>query len=140
NPEVIRYIGDGEPWSLERAREFVERQMRHYSERQYCLWKMSIKDTGEFAGFSGIQPLVESDDVEIGWWLAQKFCREGLPSAARGEVLRDAFGRVGLRRVVSVALPENVRSTRIMEKLGMKFEKEKAHKGFNVVMYSIEKT
>ena len=137
DPEVVRYISDGVPWPLDRCREFVERQMRHFSNLQFCLWKLNLKETGEFAGFCGIQPLHDSQEIEIGWWLARKFWRKGLAIEAAREALHDAFERVGLRRVVSIALRENLRSTRIMEKLGMTFDRETTHKGFRVALYSI---
>jgi RimJ/RimL family protein N-acetyltransferase len=44
-----------------------------------------------------------------------------------------------LNRIVSVAQRENRASTRIMEKIGMKFERETVHRNFPVVLYSIEK-
>ena len=43
----------------------------------------------------------------------------------------------GLQRIVSIAMRENVASTHIMEKLGMKYERETAHRGFAVVMYAV---
>ena len=70
DPEVMRYIGDGMPWPEERARQFVERQMSLFDERRFCLWKLALKDSG-LIGFCGLQPLPESEEIEIGWWLAR---------------------------------------------------------------------
>jgi len=53
--------------------------------------------------------------------------------------LRDGFERAGLKRIVSVAMPENRASIHIMEKLGMHFEREATRRGFAVVLYAMEK-
>lgn len=133
DPEVMRYISDGQAWTDEQIREFVARQMNCYAARQYCLWKLILKETGAPAGFCGIQPLVSTPDIEIGWWLARACWGQGLAT----EALRDAFGRVGLDRVVAVAQPANRASIRVMEKLGMSFERNTIHKGVPVVLYSV---
>ncbi len=136
DPEVVRYISDGVPWPRERAQEFVARQIGHFRERQFCLWKLTLKETGEFAGFCGIQPWGDTGEVEIGWWLAQAHWRKGLAIEAAREALRDAFERVGLRRIVSLAVPENERSIHIMRKLGMQFERMATHRGYEVALYA----
>ena len=51
--------------------------------------------------------------------------------------LRDAFERVQLDRIVSIAKPENTASTRIMEKLGLEFETEFLNEGLRLVRYAI---
>src|SRR5579863_318798 len=137
NPEVMRYITDCEPWPDEGIREFVMRQMSCYAARQFCLWKLILKETGAVAGFCGIQPLVDTPDIEIGWWLARDRWGQGLATEAAREALRDAFQRVGLERVVAVAQPANRASIRVMEKLGMSFERNTAHKGIPVALYSV---
>ena len=45
----------------------------------------------------------------------------------------------GLKRIVAIAQPENRASIRVMEKLGMRFERETTHRGFTVVLYAINK-
>lgn len=51
--------------------------------------------------------------------------------------MRDGFERAGLRRIVAVAQPANRASLRVMEKLGMRYERDILHKGMDVVLYSI---
>jgi len=138
--EVMRYIANGEPWSKTRTREFVDRQIRQFEERGFCLWKLALKDGGgEVDGFCGIQPLAETEDVEIGWWLARRHWDKGIATEAAREVLRDAFERAGLGRIVAIALAENKASLRVMEKVGMKYEREHVHRGIPVVMFAVAK-
>ncbi len=49
----------------------------------------------------------------------------------------DGFRRVRLRRVVAIARPDNLASLRVMQKLGMTYERDLIYKGVPVVLYSI---
>jgi ribosomal-protein-alanine N-acetyltransferase len=137
--EVMRYISDGKPWPDERIREFVGRQAAHFDRLGYCLWKLLHKDSSEMIGFCGLQPLDGTPETEIGWWLARAWWGQGLATEAAREALRNGFERAGLKRIVAVALPANRTSIQVMEKLGMKYEREIVHRGFDVVLYAIDR-
>ena len=134
----MRYIGDGTPWSEERSRQFVERQIELYGERGFCLWKLSPKEGGGLIGFCGLQPLPGTPDIEIGWWLARAWWGRGLATEAARAALGDGFERVGLSRIVAIAQPANTASIRIMLKLGMRHEGTIKPRGIPVVLYSVE--
>jgi RimJ/RimL family protein N-acetyltransferase len=136
DPEVVRYIGDGTPWPEERARKFVARQMVTFDERAFCLWKLSPKEAGGVIGFCGLQPLPETDEIEIGWWLARAWWRRGLATEAARTAIEDGFGRARLTRIVAIAQPLNVASIAIMRKLGMRFERMAEARGIPVVLYA----
>ena len=139
NREVVRYISNGEPWPDERIREWATRQVTHFAKFGFCFWKLIHKETGEMIGFCGLQPveLEGAPEIEIGWWLAPAWWGQGYATESAREAMRDGFERTGLPRIVSIAMRENVASTHIMEKLGMKFERETTHRGFAVVMYAV---
>ncbi|HUJ31765.1 MAG TPA: GNAT family N-acetyltransferase [Candidatus Acidoferrum sp.] len=137
DPEVMRYISSGQPWPEERIREFVARQIACHGARSYCLWRLLLKDTGAMIGFCGLQPLDGTPEIEIGWWLDRAWWGQGLATEAAREAMKDGFERAALERIVAIAQPENRASIHVMEKLGMRFERETTHKGFPVVLYAI---
>lgn len=137
DPEVMRYINDGSPWPDDRIQEFVQRQITCFRERGYCMWKLTEPHTGQMIGFCGLQPLANTPDIEIGWWLARSHWGRGLATEAARAALRDGLERVGLQRVIAVAHPDNRASRHVMEKLGMRYERDTQHKGIGVVLYSI---
>jgi len=137
DPEVMRHITGGKAWSDAQTQEFLARQMRHFTERGFCLWKLQLNGDDEAVGLCGIQPLEGTSDIEIGWWLARRHWGEGIATEAARAAMRDAFTRVGLDRLVAIARAENAASLRIMEKLGMKYEREHVHRGIPVVMFGI---
>jgi ribosomal-protein-alanine N-acetyltransferase len=137
DPQVMRYIHDGTPWQETRSREFVERQMALFAARQFCLWKLAPRQDGPLIGFCGLQPLPETSEIEIGWWLARDQWGRGLATEAAREALRDGFERVGLERIVAIAQPANGASVHIMQKLGMQFERMTEARGIPVVLYAL---
>jgi RimJ/RimL family protein N-acetyltransferase len=134
----MRYIGDGTPWSEERSRQFVERQIALFDERGFCLWKLVPRLHNEARGpigFCGLQPLRETEEIEIGWWLARAWWGRGLATEAARAALRDGFERVGFERIVAIAQPANTASIGIMRKLGMRFERMAESRGIPVVLW-----
>jgi ribosomal-protein-alanine N-acetyltransferase len=140
DPEVMRYIADGKPWPEERIREFVGRQLGHFDRLGYCLWKLLLKETLAMIGFCGLQPLDGTAETEIGWWLARGSWGKGLATEAARAALQDGFERAGLARIVAVALAANRASIHVMGKLGMKYEREMIHRGFDVVLYAVNRS
>jgi len=139
DPEVMRYITGGAPWSDEQVQSFVDRQVKLYLDRGFCRWKLFEKPDGETVGFCGVGILRDGLEPEIGWWLARRCWGRGLATEAARAALRDAFERVRLERVVSIARPANAASRRIMEKLGLEFECEFESEGVRLVRYAIDR-
>ncbi len=139
DPEVMRHITGGDPWSDEQIRNFVGRQIRLYAERGFCRWKLLTKPAGEMIGFCGVGIWREGFEPEIGWWLARRCWGRGLATEAARPALRDAFERAGLCRIVSIARPANFASIAIMRKLGLEFETEFESDSVSLVRYAIDR-
>jgi [ribosomal protein S5]-alanine N-acetyltransferase len=137
--EVMRHITGGAPWSDNRIQCFVDEQVRLYSERGFCRWKLICKKTSEFVGFCGVGFWRDEPDPEIGWWLARSSWGRGLATEAARIVLADAFDRVRMVRIVSIARPENTASTRVMQKLGLMLDCEFERDGVRLVKYAAQR-
>lgn len=138
--EVMRYITGGVPWTDEQIQSFVDRQVKLYSERNFCRWKLLAKPAGEMIGFCGVGFWRDAKDPEIGWWLARWCWGRGLATEAARTALRDAFERAGLDRIISITRPANTASTRIMEKLGLTLECEFESDGVRLLQYVIDRS
>jgi RimJ/RimL family protein N-acetyltransferase len=57
--------------------------------------------------------------VEVGWRLARDYWGRGFASEAARAAVADGFNRIDLEEIVSFTVPANVRSTRVMERLGL---------------------
>jgi len=83
--------------------------------------------------------LVGGPEVEIGWWLAPAYWGKGLATEAARQALAYGFEVGNLYRIVAIAQSANRDSLRVMERIGMRFEREAVHKGIRVVLYSIDR-
>jgi len=121
DPDVMEYF----PKRLTRAEsdEFAARIRATLSASSFGLWAVEWPGETDFAGYVGLAiPTFEADFtpcVEIGWRLARSSWGKGVAPEAAMEVLRHGFGACGLREIVSFTSTENLRSQRVMEKIGM---------------------
>jgi RimJ/RimL family protein N-acetyltransferase len=74
--------------------------------------------------------------LEEGFWLAHAYWGNGLATEAAQAVMDYGFGTLGLQRIVAVVHPENRASLRVLQKLGMTFERMAVHQGVEHVLYS----
>ena len=103
--------------------EMAERIMAHFDRHGFGLYAVAQKDGEEFIGFTGLNiPSFEAHfmpAVEIGWRLAYKHWGCGYATEAAQAVLAHAFHTLNLPEIVSFTVPENIRSRRVMEKIGL---------------------
>ena len=105
---------------------FVDRIEAHFTERGYGLWALQIPGEADFIGYVGLS--VPSFDahfmpaVEIGWRLDRAHWGRGYATEAARASITDGFQRIGLADIVSFTVPANVRSIRVMERLGMRHD------------------
>jgi len=94
-------------------------------------WAVEIPGKAPFAGCVGLSAVSFQADftpcVEVGWRLARQFWGHGYATEAALAAMEDGFERVGLHEIVSFTVPANVRSIRVMEKIGMTFSGEFDH-------------
>src|SRR5690606_29768602 len=89
----------------------------------FGLWAVEVPDVASFIGFAGLSiPRFEAHFtpcVEIGWRLAAPYWNRGYTSEAARAILGFGFETLQLKEIVSFTTPENLRSRRVMEKIGM---------------------
>jgi RimJ/RimL family protein N-acetyltransferase len=109
--------------SREESDASVDRFEAGFDSRGYGLWAVERRDTGEFIGFTGLNPMPSGvpgeGGVEIGWRLARAHWGHGFATEAALESLRFAFDELGLSHVNSITALSNTRSRSVMERIGM---------------------
>jgi RimJ/RimL family protein N-acetyltransferase len=95
----------------------------HFAEHEFGLWAVEIQGVAPFAGFIGLNVPSFSAHftpcVEIGWRLAADFWGRGYATEGARAALQFGFDELRLDEIVSMTVPANQRSWRVMEKLGM---------------------
>jgi ribosomal-protein-alanine N-acetyltransferase len=134
DPRVLEYLVT-EPWSDERIQLFINKGIEVAKTRGWILWPVIHRDDAELIGFCGFGDGFPPD-VEIGWRLLPEYWECGLATEAAKAVMKYGFDTFQFDRLISVTHHANRRSIRVMEKLGMAFEKSFSHKGVEVVCYA----
>jgi RimJ/RimL family protein N-acetyltransferase len=121
DPRVMEFF----PTSLSLAESdaLVDRAQAHFDRHGFGPFAVELLENQSFIGFVGLSipnfdaPFMPA--VEIGWRLAFDSSGRGLATEGARAVVRYAFEDLGLDSLVSFTVPENLRSRRVMEKLGM---------------------
>jgi len=116
--DVMRYFV--RPLSFEESSLMLFRFREAIEARGWGLWAVEVD--GEFAGFAGLsQPSFTSHFTpctEIGWRFRQEFWGRSIAFAAAQAAENFAFSKLGLNQLVSFTTESNLRSRRLMERLG----------------------
>jgi len=125
DPRVSEFLAGG--LSRDKSDRLIERIEHHFTRHGFGLWAAELRP-GAVAdplliGYVGLSvPAFAAHFtpcVEIGWRLAAEYWGHGLATEGAREVVRHAFEELGLPALVSMTVPANLRSRRVMEKLGM---------------------
>lgn len=121
DPAVMEHF----PRRLDRTESdaLMDRFDRGFDEHGYGAWAVEIRGGAPFIGFAGLEnPTFEAHftpAVEVGWRLASGHWGNGYATEAALAALDFGFDVVGFQEIVSFCIPANVRSRRVMERIGM---------------------
>ncbi len=122
DPEVRRFFT--KTLTAEESDASVDRFEKHIAEHGFGFWAVEAPEIAPFIGCVGLlrvsfdAPFAPA--VEIGWRLARAHWNRGYATDGARAALAHGFGPLGLREIVSYAVPGNVASRRVMEKIGMR--------------------
>lgn len=95
----------------------------HIEKYGWGFWATSLKQTGEFIGFIGLEhvdfqaPFTPA--VEIGWRLAFDYWGKGYATEGAIASLKYGFEKLNLNEIISFTVVQNMRSRAVMERIGM---------------------
>jgi len=121
DPETLVFF----PETLDRAASdaFVERIEARFEQQGYGLWALELAATGDFIGYTGLNPLPDgvpgAGGMEIGWRLARHAWHHGYATEAARAAVDVAFGGAGLAELWSITAVLNEPSQAVMRRLGM---------------------
>ncbi len=142
DPEVMRYMGGG-PLTRDETERRVEKIVRSWEERGFGLWAVEYKETGTFIGRIGLQYHEEWPEgehkTEVSWLLDRSFWGRGFATEGARASVRYGFEELGLERIISIALPQNLASRRVMEKTGLTLRGRTRWRDHDMVWYAIDR-
>jgi RimJ/RimL family protein N-acetyltransferase len=123
-PSFLANIGDrGVRDETDALRYLREGPMAMYEKFGFGLWHVSRREDGVAMGMCGLLRRDTLPDVDVGYAFFPEFWGKGYAFEAAEATMRQAAGKFGLRRVIAIVSVGNEPSIRVLEKLGMRFER-----------------
>jgi RimJ/RimL family protein N-acetyltransferase len=124
SPGWLKYIGDRGVKTEEQAIQFLKNgPMKSYAENGYGLSMVEKRDEGTPIGMCGIIKRVVLETPDIGFAFLPEFCGKGYAFEIASATLKYAEETLRLPQISAIALPENSKSIKLLEKLGLKYRK-----------------
>jgi RimJ/RimL family protein N-acetyltransferase len=123
-PSFIQNIGDRGVRTLEAARSYIQNgPAASYSKNGFGLYLVMLKETNEPIGMAGLVRRDGLEDVDIGYAFLPRFWSKGYAVESAQAVKDYAKNTIGLGRLVAITDPANEGSVRVLEKIGLRYER-----------------
>lgn len=123
-PTWLRFIGDKGVRTLEDARNYIlTGPMDMYSRLGFGLYLVERKDGNIPIGMCGLIKRASLEDVDIGFAFLSGFQSQGYGYEAASATMEYGLNKLNLKRIVAITSKDNHVSSRLLEKIGMKFDR-----------------
>ncbi len=119
-PNVAKYIGGAKATTGIWIKSRLEHYLHCYQTLGFGVQTILLKETEELIGWSGLQPIEGSTEIQLTYGLAAPYWRQGFGYETAAAWLQFGFATLELNLIVALTLPENKGSWKLMEKLGMR--------------------
>ena len=123
-PEIIRYTGDTPATTVDQARELLRtRPLRDYAVHGYGRMAVIEKARARLVGFSGFKYVADLQEVDIGYRFLPDCWGKGYATESALALMEEGRRTHGFRRIVGTVHPDNPASGKVLEKLGLRYER-----------------
>jgi RimJ/RimL family protein N-acetyltransferase len=136
DPEVTEFI---RPLDRAAAAERLRRDESEWSERGHGLLAVLDRSDGAFLGRCGLKYWPQFEETELGWALRRDAWGHGYATEAARACAEWGFSRLDVPYLTAMIAPDNVRSVRVAERLGLTPLREDVLLGDPVVVYGLER-
>lgn len=123
-PSWLRFIGDKNVHTLDDARNYIANgPAAMYARVGFGLYLTALKETGEPIGICGLIKRDGLEDVDIGFAFLPRHWSKGYAYEAAAATLAHGRDALGLKRIVAITSIDNHSSIKLLQKIGLQFEK-----------------
>lgn len=123
NATVQKYTGEPLIGSIEEMEQVIQTRIKSYDKYGYGRWATFLKNDMQFIGWAGLAYLPEFKETDLGYRFLPNYWGMGYATEASHAILTYGFDTLNLKRIIAIAMKENKASIKVMQKLGMKFDK-----------------
>jgi RimJ/RimL family protein N-acetyltransferase len=127
-PSWLRFIGDRGVRTIDDAKNYiVQGPVAMYASLGFGLCTVELKDSGCPVGICGLLKRAYLDAADIGFAFLPAYWGKGYAYEAATAMLNFAKADLGLKRILATTRPDNIASQKLLEKLGLRFERLMGH-------------
>ena len=124
-PSWLTFIGDRHVRTLSEARQYIlDGPIKAYEQFGFGSYVVKLRDSDIPIGLCGLFKRDTLDDVDIGFAFLPDYAGKGYGYESASAVMTYATGPLGLTRIIGLTTAANHSSIRLLEKLGLRFEKK----------------
>jgi ribosomal-protein-alanine N-acetyltransferase len=123
----------------DRALVGIGRILEHWNLLGFGYWVVELKEEARMVGYCGLRRLMPTNEIELLYGIERGQWGRGLTTEAARASLRFGFEQMKFDRIMAVTDPLNKGSRRVMEKSGMKHERDAVYFETPVVYYAINR-
>jgi RimJ/RimL family protein N-acetyltransferase len=136
SPGWLEFIGDRNIKTLEAAEEYLTTgPVKSYQENGFGLWMVELK-SGEPIGMCGLLKRDTLEHPDIGFAFMPEYMGKGYAYEAAAATIAYAKEQLNLSEIAAITIPGNVRSIKLLEKIGMKCTRQIEHNNDALLLYS----
>lgn len=136
--DIFKYFPNPSPWSREKAETFIQNQLAHWEQHGFGWWGVEPLSGHELIGWNGLQFLPDTNEVEVGYLLSEKFRGRGWTTEGTIASLRFGFEIVGIESIIAIVHPDNIPSQRVALKSGLSLVDRNNYFGMDCFRYRID--
>lgn len=136
--EVLQYTGDVAFESINHAKTFLE-NYDQYKTYGIGRWAVIHKDTNEFLGWCGLKFTLEDNEYDIGFRFFKKYWNQGYAIETAKACIDYGLNTLQIKSIVGRAMKANIASVKVLEKIGLHYERDFDFEGNLGVVYTSKK-
>lgn len=139
--QVMKYIGKGVR-TKEEVSVGLNKAIAHQKKHGFSLGCVFEKESGTFVGRAGLIYLAYDDtqpNIEVGYALTKAAWNKGYATELAKALIDWGFQHLSVNKIVGVIKPDNERSRRVLEKVGMKYVGRNYYLNTEAAFYEIHK-
>ena len=123
-PSFLHFIGDKGVRTIEESRQYIiDVIAASYARHGFGMYIVQLNSSGDPIGMSGLVKRDTLEDVDVGFAFLPGFWSQGYAYESTCAVMKHAREELGLKRILGITASDNISSIRLLEKIGLQFEK-----------------
>jgi RimJ/RimL family protein N-acetyltransferase len=124
SPGWLKFIGDRKVKTIAQAQYYLEHgPIKSYRENGYGLYLVVKKDDDKSIGMCGILNRDTLDHPDIGFAFLPNYNGKGYALEIANATMIYAKEKLSIPRITAITLPQNYKSIKLLEKMGLKYHK-----------------